>query len=123
MLLQRPDAYHSPAPALNNIFLYGRQSHPGGSSMPAQLEQSLFVLATPASHQTEVALQQQQHVPAFNTTGDRSFCACSVMVLKKLGDGLTEEFHKVVEYLGIEQSMQVVVEPHEHQKMVWPSCC
>ncbi len=43
------------------------------------------------------------------------------MVLKKLGDGLTEEFHKVVEYLGIEQSMQVVVEPHEHKKMVWPS--
>ncbi|DBB11368.1 TPA: hypothetical protein ACH3X3_006790 [Trebouxia sp. C0006] len=40
-----------------------------------------------------------------------------VMVLKKLGDGLTEEFHKVVEYLGIEQSMQVVVEPHEHKKM------
>jgi hypothetical protein len=45
------------------------------------------------------------------------------MVLKKLGDGLTEEFHKVVEYLGIEQSMQVVVEPHEHEKMVWPSFC
>ena len=40
------------------------------------------------------------------------------MVLKKLGDELTEEFHKVVEYLGHEQSMQVVVEPHEHQKMV-----
>ena len=45
------------------------------------------------------------------------------MVLKKLGGGLTEEFHEVVEYLGIEQSMQVVVEPHEHEKMVWPSFC
>ena len=40
------------------------------------------------------------------------------MVLKKLGDTLTKEFHDVVEYLGREHSMQVVVEPHEHAKMV-----
>lgn len=46
------------------------------------------------------------------------------MVLKKLGDELTGEFHKVVEYLGREQSMQVIVEPHEHEKMVrLPSHC
>ena len=43
---------------------------------------------------------------------------CSVMVLKKLGDELMPEFHSVVEYLGAEQGMQVVVEPHEHAKMV-----
>lgn len=43
---------------------------------------------------------------------------CSVMVLKKLGDELMPDFHAVVEYLGMEQGMQVVVEPHEHAKMV-----
>lgn len=43
---------------------------------------------------------------------------CSVMVLKKLGDELMPDFHSVVEYLGKEQGMQVVVEPHEHAKMV-----
>jgi len=59
MLLQRQAACHSPAPALNSIFLFGRQSHPGGSPMSAQLEQSMLVIATPPSHQNEVALQQQ----------------------------------------------------------------
>lgn len=59
-----------------------------------------------------------------NTVCYMSPNACSVMVLKKLGDELTGEFHKVVEYLGHEQSMQVVVEPHEHEKMVClPSHC
>lgn len=43
---------------------------------------------------------------------------CSVMVLKKLGSELTEEFHSVVHYLGHEQGMQVVVEPSEHAKLV-----
>ena len=46
----------------------------------------------------------------------------SVMVLKKLGDELMPEFHSVVEYLGAEQGMQVVVEPHEHEKMVRRLC-
>ena len=41
------------------------------------------------------------------------------MVLKKLGDELSEELHQVVQYLGQEQSMQVVVEPHEYEKMVF----
>ena len=45
---------------------------------------------------------------------------CSVMVLKKLGDGLSKEFHEVIQYLGREQNLQVVVEPHEYDKMV---CC
>ena len=69
MLLQRRAACHSPAPALNSIFLFGRQSHLGGSPMPAQLGQSLLVIATPAKHGNEVALQQ--HIPSqsFNTTG------------------------------------------------------
>lgn len=40
------------------------------------------------------------------------------MVLKKLGDELMPDFHSVVEYLGKEQGMQVVVEPHEHAKLV-----
>lgn len=44
------------------------------------------------------------------------------MVLKKLGDDLMPEFHSVVEYLGVEQDMQVVVEPHEHAKMVHRLC-
>jgi len=48
MLLQHPAACLFPAPALNSIFLYGRQSHLGGSPMSAQLEQSLLVIATPA---------------------------------------------------------------------------
>lgn len=43
---------------------------------------------------------------------------CSVMVLKKLGDELTHEFHSVVHYLGHQQGMQVVVEPQEHKKLV-----
>ena len=47
---------------------------------------------------------------------------CSVMVLKKLGDELMPDFHSVVEYLGVEQGMQVVVEPHEHAKMVHGLC-
>ena len=46
----------------------------------------------------------------------------SVMVLKKLGDELMPDFHNVVEYLGKEQGMQVVVEPHEHAKMVRKLC-
>ena len=91
--------------------------------MSAQLEQSLLMIATSTSHGNEDALQQQILCSSFKTTGHRALCVCSVMVLKKLGDGLTEEFHKVVEYLGIEQSMQVVVEQHEHEKMVWPSVC
>lgn len=59
MLLQHLAACHSPAPALNSTFLFGKQSHPGGSLMSAQLEQSLLVIATPAQHRNEVALQQQ----------------------------------------------------------------
>ena len=46
------------------------------------------------------------------------YVCCSVMVLKKLGDELMPDFHSVVEYLGKEQGMQVVVEPHEHAKLV-----
>lgn len=53
----------------------------------------------------------QQHLLVWKT---KPSC---VMVLKKLGDELTPEFHSVVEYLGREQHMQVVVEPHEHEKM------
>ena len=49
-------------------------------------------------------------------------CVRSVMVLKKLGDELMPEFHSVVEYLGGKQGMQVVVEPHEHAKMVHRLC-
>lgn len=47
------------------------------------------------------------------------------MVLKKLGDELTHEFHSVIHYLGHEQGMQVVIEPQEHQKLVshWQFTC
>ena len=45
------------------------------------------------------------------------------MVLKKLGDELMPQFHSVVQYLGEKQGMQVVVEPHEHEKMVGLHMC
>lgn len=49
---------------------------------------------------------------------------CRVMVLKKLGDELMEEYIDVLRYLGEELEMRVVVEPHDYQALVgagpWP---
>lgn len=40
------------------------------------------------------------------------------MVLKKLGDELVAEFLEVVRFLGEEQGMRVLVEPHEYANLV-----
>ena len=40
------------------------------------------------------------------------------MVLKKLGSELRQDFLEVVQYLGEEQGMRVMVEPHEYQSLV-----
>jgi NAD+ kinase len=46
-----------------------------------------------------------------------------VMVLKKLGDELMEEYVDVLRYLGEELGMRVVVEPHDHPVLVrYPAC-
>lgn len=42
---------------------------------------------------------------------------CSVMVLKKLGDEQREAFLKVLRFLGQEEDMRVIVEPHEYLKL------
>ena len=44
--------------------------------------------------------------------------ARSVMVLKKLGDDLWDEFVDVINFLGRQEGLKVVVEPHEYQKLV-----
>ena len=41
----------------------------------------------------------------------------SVMVLKKLGDEQREAFLKVLRFLGQEEDMHVIVEPHEYLKL------
>ena len=43
---------------------------------------------------------------------------CSVMVLKKLDDELLTEYIKALRYLALEEDMKVIVEPHEHKKLV-----
>ena len=43
---------------------------------------------------------------------------CSVMVLKKLGDELMEEYLEVLRYLGTELRVAVVVEPHDYEQLV-----
>ncbi len=45
------------------------------------------------------------------------------MVLKKLGDELFEEFVEVLRFLGEEQGMRVLVEPHEHKAVVSAQGC
>ncbi len=40
------------------------------------------------------------------------------MVLKKLGSELSQDFIDVVRYLGEEQGMRVLAEPHEYQSLV-----
>jgi hypothetical protein len=42
----------------------------------------------------------------------------SVLVLKKLGDELLADFVRVLRFLGAEEGMRVVVEPHEYIRMV-----
>ncbi len=41
-----------------------------------------------------------------------------MLVLKKLGDELTEEFAAVLKYLALEAGMNVIVEPEEHVRLV-----
>ena len=43
---------------------------------------------------------------------------CSVLVLKKLGDELLADFVRVLQFLGVEEGMRVLVEPHEYLKLV-----
>ena len=43
---------------------------------------------------------------------------CSVLVLKKLGDELLADYVRVLRFLGAEEGMRVVVEPHEYLKLV-----
>ena len=40
------------------------------------------------------------------------------MVLKKLDDELLTEYLKALKFLALEEDMKVIVEPHEHQKLV-----
>ncbi len=40
------------------------------------------------------------------------------MVLKKLGDELMEEYIDVLRFLGEDEGMTVIVEPHEHMALV-----
>ena len=40
-----------------------------------------------------------------------------VLVLKKLGDELLNEFVEVIRYLGNEEGLRVIVEPHEYLKL------
>jgi hypothetical protein len=40
------------------------------------------------------------------------------MVLKKLGEELRGEFVDVLHYLGNECGVRVLIEPHEHEKLV-----
>ena len=40
------------------------------------------------------------------------------MVLKKLGSELGQDFLEVVRYLGEDQGMRVMVEPHEYESLV-----
>ena len=42
----------------------------------------------------------------------------SALVLKKLGDELLAEFVRVLQFLGVEEGMRVLVEPHEYIKLV-----
>jgi hypothetical protein len=42
----------------------------------------------------------------------------SVLVLKKLGDELLADFVRVLRFLGAEEGMRVVVEPHEYIRLV-----
>ena len=42
----------------------------------------------------------------------------SVLVLKKLGDELLADFVRVLQFLGVEEGMRVLVEPHEYIKLV-----
>ena len=44
--------------------------------------------------------------------------ARSVLVLKKLGDELLADFVRVLHFLGVEEGMRVLVEPHEYLKLV-----
>ena len=44
--------------------------------------------------------------------------ARSVLVLKKLGDELLVDFVRVLHFLGVEEGMRVLVEPHEYLKLV-----
>lgn len=44
--------------------------------------------------------------------------ARSVLVLKKLGDELLVDFVRVLQFLGVEEGMRVLVEPHEYLKLV-----
>lgn len=46
-----------------------------------------------------------------------SFGLCSVLVLKKLGDEQWDSYLRVLRYLGKEENMRVVVEPHEYLKL------
>lgn len=41
----------------------------------------------------------------------------SVLVLKKLGDEHWDSFLRVLHYLGREEGMRVIVEPHEYLKL------
>lgn len=43
---------------------------------------------------------------------------CSVLVLKKLGNELFDEFIKVVNYLGKVEGMRIIVEPQEYEALV-----
>ena len=89
--------------------------------------------ASPSLEEQTIMVSQNSdhHCPSYllvlNTHAEQTGCmrngVRSVMVLKKLGDELMPQFHSVVQYLGAEQGMQVVVEPHEYEKMVLLMTC
>ena len=47
-----------------------------------------------------------------------SYCSCSVLVIKKLGSELMEEFVSVIKYLHHEEGLNILVEPHVHKELV-----
>jgi len=43
---------------------------------------------------------------------------CSVMVLKKLGEELMEEYISVLRFLGEDQGLRILVEPNDFAELV-----
>ena len=54
----------------------------------------------------------------FKPAAGEPWCSCSVLVLKKLGGELLEEFINVIKFLHDEEDLNVIVEQHMHKELV-----
>ena len=130
VLLQRLDAFPSHVPALSSTSWCGRTSRSGEGTRTCCLDQTTLLRCCILVEVTAINRHWQHMRQGFSNlrstlevhaallgcskSGAATCCPvpfawCSAMVVKKLGEELTQEYLDVLEFLGAQQGLKVTI--------------